>query len=395
MTAARVSVLLPTYNRATFLSEALDSILSQTAPPSQVIVVNDGSTDTTTEILTSYGDRIEVINKPNSGKASSLNLALSRTTGDYVWIFDDDDVALPDSLERHLGILDSRPDLGFTYSACYVCTTGPEGRIVDKTLKPLPEISSDEVFVRLLEGCFMQQQAVLARRSCYREVGGYDARLICSEDYDIMLKLARRFACAAIPEPTFLFRQHGGPRGSKNARYAASERVSRWIEYNRVILQDLYLQLPLTDYLPFIPGARRQPAERLSPDRRRRALLQRICVMARAGLWRLALDDLQAVVDADLGQDPQRPLEDSERHIVRLALGRYIGRYVAIESLICDREFQRRIAAFRRGPVVEEMRLILVEELSAFARAAIASKRDRLAARAFALAARCSRWRGP
>ena len=93
--SGRVSVLMPTFNRGGMLSEALDSVLGQSIPPHQVVVIDDGSTDDTSERVARYGARIDYIRKDNGGKSSALNLGLTHVTGDYVWVFDDDDVALP------------------------------------------------------------------------------------------------------------------------------------------------------------------------------------------------------------------------------------------------------------------------------------------------------------
>jgi len=105
MRASDVTAVIATCNRAHYLGEALDSVLRQTMPPAQVIVVNDGSTDATEAVLGRYGERIEVINQENGGKSRALNRAMAKVRGEYLWIFDDDDIAVPQSLERHLAVL--------------------------------------------------------------------------------------------------------------------------------------------------------------------------------------------------------------------------------------------------------------------------------------------------
>src|SRR5690606_24595967 len=91
----KVSIIIPTYNRANYLKESLDSVIAQTYPNKEIIVINDGSTDETTEILQEYKHSIKYFNKENGGKSSAINLGLKKATGDYIWIFDDDDIALP------------------------------------------------------------------------------------------------------------------------------------------------------------------------------------------------------------------------------------------------------------------------------------------------------------
>ena len=113
----RVSVIVPTFNRSPYLGECLESLLAQTLPPAQVIVVNDASTDATRAVLEPFLDRIEYIETPSQlGKPGAVNLGLERVTGDYVWVFDDDDVALPCALERFTAPLERQPECGFSWS---------------------------------------------------------------------------------------------------------------------------------------------------------------------------------------------------------------------------------------------------------------------------------------
>ena len=95
-----VSVIVPTFNRARYLPECLESLLAQTFPPTQIVVVNDGSTDDTASAVKPYLDRIEYIEKENGGKSSALNLVLPNIRNDYVWIFDDDGDPCPAPVPR-------------------------------------------------------------------------------------------------------------------------------------------------------------------------------------------------------------------------------------------------------------------------------------------------------
>ncbi|MSS71055.1 MAG: glycosyltransferase family 2 protein [Candidatus Latescibacteria bacterium] len=102
----KVSVILPTYNRANYLIESLESLLAQTYPNIEIVVVNDGSTDETKDKLGAFRDRILYLEKSNGGKSSAINLGLRYATGDYVWVFDDDDIALPDMVESHVSLFE-------------------------------------------------------------------------------------------------------------------------------------------------------------------------------------------------------------------------------------------------------------------------------------------------
>ena len=111
MKSNSVTVLVPTFNRANFLLQSLTSILGQTRPADEIIIVNDGSTDDTLELLKPYEDRVRVLSQPNAGKAAALNFGLKHATGDLVWIFDDDDIAALNALEILVGLIEE-PDTG-------------------------------------------------------------------------------------------------------------------------------------------------------------------------------------------------------------------------------------------------------------------------------------------
>lgn len=323
---ADVTAIVTTFNRAHFLAEALDSVLGQTVAPAQVIVVNDGSTDGTAGILRRYGDRVEVIDQDNAGKPRALNRAMPQVRGSYVWIFDDDDIALPENLARHLAVLEKDAAAGFAYSGCRIVDSYLDGRLRRRDSMPMPDVADDEIFPRLLEQNFLQQQAMLVRTRCYREVGPFDPGLDHGEDYEMNLRLARRFAGRGIAGESFLFRHHRGTRGQPGARFAAADRYSRWIDSNRVLLRRLHRDLDLGEYLP-----RGQGAAPLDASRRRRALLQRATVMARCGLWELALPDFQ---EALLEAMPGVPLDTAERDTCRRALAMYARRDPAVEGLL-------------------------------------------------------------
>lgn len=135
--------------------------------------------------------------------------------GTYVWIMDDDDVAIPDGLARHVELLEARPEVGFTYaSQVTACSTPRTNRISPGTVVELPEITEDELFVRLMEDCFIPHPALVARRRCYLDVGPFNEVLVRSQDYEMVLRLSRRFRGAPVNGPTYYHRVHRRDRGS-------------------------------------------------------------------------------------------------------------------------------------------------------------------------------------
>ena len=358
MRPSNVTIIIPTCNRAHFIGETLDSVLGQTVPPSQIIVVNDGSTDSTPEVLRRYGERIEVIDQKNSGRARAVNRAIARVRGEYLWIFDDDDIAVPESLERHLAVLEAHPEVDFTYSGCVILQTHPDGRVEQKGPLPMPDVSEDEMFSRMLEQNFMQLQAMLVRTRCYREIGLFDPRLNLCDDYDINLRLTRRFTGRRLDTPSFLFRQHSGLRGRPGALFPVEHRSRYWVQENRDIHLRLRGELALGEYLPRSLGA-----GELDAPRRRRALLHRACVMARLALWEEALADLRQAL---VGTMPGASLGTVERGLCRRALGKFIRFDLAIEGLIDHPSVARQFKYSLKGSGNVDARRIFASELSRY-----------------------------
>lgn len=115
----RVSVIIPSYNCAPYLSEAIESVLDQSHPPAEVIVVDDGSTDDSLEIARGFGARIRLLAQANAGVSAARNRAIEEATGDWLAFLDADDVWLPTKLERQLAAVEGRPDVVCVFSDFY------------------------------------------------------------------------------------------------------------------------------------------------------------------------------------------------------------------------------------------------------------------------------------
>jgi glycosyltransferase involved in cell wall biosynthesis len=251
-----VSVIVPTFNRAHFLSQCLDALFSQTVPPTEIVVVNDGSTDGTPEAVAPYTDRIVYLEKPNGGKASALNLGLSHAKGEFIWIFDDDDLSLPDALETHLKAFNDNPVIDFTFSGYHLGIPDSEtGSLrIAETFKPF-QGPAKSLFLSFAMGAsgpqigFMLQQGMLVRKKCYDAVGPFDESLSRSEDLDMNLRLCRAFTGGRIEQPTFVLRRHEGTRGPSFDLHSYAERERKLFETDRVVLRKLYDTISLSRYL--------------------------------------------------------------------------------------------------------------------------------------------------
>lgn len=234
---ATVTVMMSTFNREAYLREAIDSILGQSVAVNQIIVVNDGSSDSTEEILRSYGQRVSFFTRNNSGKPASLNFALNYAVGDYLWIFDDDDVALDSAIDRLVRpILLSKTAPDFVYGSFLEGCSDETGRIKVLSKKVCPVVEPSKIFFKLLKANFLSNQAMLIRRQALIALGGFREGLSRSQDYDLNLRLARSFSGFGIPDEIFIRRTHSGDRGPKTDRFSVGLQEKKWYEYNKIIV---------------------------------------------------------------------------------------------------------------------------------------------------------------
>lgn len=199
MSAPTVSVIVPAYNAAAFLRRAIDSVLGQTWRDVELIVVDDGSTDDTLQVLAGYGDGLRVLTQANAGPAAARNRGLRESHGEFVAFLDADDWWLPAKLERQVALMRSRPEVGF-------CSTA--SRVVTHADAPTTDWPCCTADMPLLETLFVRSAAisgstsgVLARRTPLIEAGGFDESLRGFEDPDLWIRLSARVGYACIPEP--------------------------------------------------------------------------------------------------------------------------------------------------------------------------------------------------
>jgi glycosyltransferase involved in cell wall biosynthesis len=319
-----ISAIVPTYNRAQFLAHTLDSLLSQTLPLHELIVVDDGSVDSTREILDRFEDRIQVIHKTNGGKASALNVGLKAAKGEFIWIFDDDDEAAPDCLEKLFGALTEHPECGFSYGRYdhLIETPGREARIVDPDLRIDRSI---DFKLSVLERCYIFQQGMLVRRSVFDAVGPFNETMVRSQDYEMLLRITRQFKGIAVDSIVFHYRQHSGVRGLRSASIAKGQIVASWIKYDDLIFSKVYETYLLSEFLPAHCG------DQLSTEETRYALLERSCIMARKALWTQAAADLKEFV-ALVQSSASVEISEPERKILQ----RFFGPYSYADSKLAE-----------------------------------------------------------
>jgi hypothetical protein len=285
--SASTTVIIPTFNRADYLASSITAILNQTVPADQIIVVDDGSRDHTEKVVKAFEPRVQYLRKENGGKSTALNLGLQYATGDLIWIFDDDDIAEPDALERLSTALRDNPDCGFAYGRYDHFTVDQKGAASYRPVH-FPDVPPSELFLALMEWSFILQQGLLVRRSCYEEVGPFDEDLIRSQDLEMMLRLARRYKGVRVDGILFHLRQHSGIRGSSGSPVQASKKVEAWVASDRKIIGQIYRNQKIEEYQPL-----EACADPFTPEREFECLLRRAAILARKGMWEESAQDLR------------------------------------------------------------------------------------------------------
>jgi glycosyltransferase involved in cell wall biosynthesis len=199
-----VSVVIPTYNRSKLLRMAVDSVLAQTYPHIEVIVVDDGSTDDTAEVMAQYAGRVTYLRQANEGVAAARNGGIRAASGDYVTCLDDDDLILPTKIERQVQVLASRPGVGLVHCRFYFADE--DGNYLHK-VGLLPE---GEVLHKLVHSNFVWASAPLIPRRCFDQVGLFDEEIpSVVADWDMWLRIAQAgFPFACVQEPLGAYRIH-------------------------------------------------------------------------------------------------------------------------------------------------------------------------------------------
>ncbi|TVT56270.1 MAG: glycosyltransferase family 2 protein [Azoarcus sp. PHD] len=284
-----ITVIIPTFNRAAFIAESIESILNQTHPPSQVIVSDDGSTDDTATVVCQFGNAVTYIRQDNGGKSSAVNNALAHASGDFVWIFDDDDVAYPEALAQHLALHERDPELGFTFGFHDYGVSGKDGRI-EKTSSPqAPLIFSSSISnqrLNLLKYCAFMLSACVVRRSALEAAGPFREDLHRSQDYEMLIRLSQLFNFVYTGSPTYIMRKHDGVRGPAVDQHKNTDRRRVWRKYDHMIGLSIAENIPLERY-----QEEAVPPDSLPTARRRTALIRRAWVMAsKANIEQLVSD---------------------------------------------------------------------------------------------------------
>ncbi len=199
------SVIIPTFNRAAFLREAIDSVLAQTEKDFELIIVDDGSTDYTRELVAEYGDRVRYVFQPNAGPSAARNLGIRHASGKLITFLDSDDLWLPHKLARQREWMAAHPQARLCYTDEIWIRRG-----VRVNQKKIHAKSGGWIYPLCLPRCIISPSSVLMRRELFDAVGLFDEQLPVCEDYDLWLRVASRFEIGFIAE-SLIVKRGGHP----------------------------------------------------------------------------------------------------------------------------------------------------------------------------------------
>lgn len=198
---ARVSVVIPTYNYGKYIKSAINSVLNQSMPPREIIVVDDGSTDDTKRICMDFGAKIQYSYQQNSGPAAARNRGAKLSQGDALLFLDADDKLTSNAISKMVSQLDANPDCSYVYTDMQFFGDA-SGVFKSHNFDPTSLV---------VQGNFIGV-GVLIRKAAFNKVGGFRT-LPAFEDYDLWLRLYKHgFNGLYLPEPLYLYRRHEGSR---------------------------------------------------------------------------------------------------------------------------------------------------------------------------------------
>jgi len=226
-------VIIPTYNRASLVTSAIKSVINQTYQDYEIIVIDDGSTDNTLDVLAAYSDQIKYVLLPHSGNpATARNAGLSIAEGEYVAFLDSDDEWLPEKLERQVQILNSNPEIGLICSNALVRYHGREQ--MDQLYLHPDWGFSGSVLPELLERNFIITSTTIIRRAILEKTGAFcQLPALTAEDYDLWLRIASLSNIHFIPDALAIYTEYSG----SNLRF--TRKVSQHWQGHLIILDRL------------------------------------------------------------------------------------------------------------------------------------------------------------
>ena len=222
----KVEVIIPAYNAARYLPIAIESVIAQTFEDWRIVLVDDGSTDDTAEVVEPYrqrlGDKLLYIYQPNGGLPAARNTAIRNSTGEFLALLDADDIWLPNRLADSLRSFEGRPELGLTYG--FISRVGPDGTVIDTFAERQRNGEgwiAEHIYTKAVDLCC---PSITFRRACVDAVGYFDETMRATEDRDMWLRISQRYEVGVVPHMIALYRVSPGSMSTDSERMLQSQK---------------------------------------------------------------------------------------------------------------------------------------------------------------------------
>lgn len=212
-----ISVIIPTFNRSSLLQRALRSVLNQNYPASEIIIVDDGSTDNTYEELAPLlGPVVKYFKQENKGVAAARNYGIKQASGKWIAFLDSDDEWLSHKLQSQVYYIIQNPDCRMIY--CEEIWQRNGARVNQKKIH---QKSGGFLFEKCIQQCFIGPSTVMIEKDLLEEMNYFDESFVVCEDYDLWLKISSLYEIGFIPDPLII--KHGGHVDQLSTRYVAMD----------------------------------------------------------------------------------------------------------------------------------------------------------------------------
>jgi glycosyltransferase involved in cell wall biosynthesis len=242
---SKVSVVMPAFNAGRFIAQAIESVLAQTYPHYEIVVVDDGSTDNTAEVTRPYLGQVRYIRQANSGPSRARNRGIQEASGSYIAFLDADDVWRPNKLERQIALMEKHPEVVLSFTDLEEVRGG--GIVTSSFLSVKPpflaiariegttaQIRQESTYAALLQSCFINTATVVLRREVLCETGVFNEAMGHCEDWDLWLRIAERHTIGFLNEVLTTRRLH-----DQNLTQQASLRMAARVTlFERLLAQE-------------------------------------------------------------------------------------------------------------------------------------------------------------
>jgi glycosyltransferase involved in cell wall biosynthesis len=244
-----VSVIIPVYNSADLIVDAIDSALGQTYDDYEIIVVDDGSTDNTRAVVKGYGDRVKYVYQDNAHIATARNKGFSVSSGKYIAQLDADDLWLAEKLEKQVAMFERYPEAGMVYCDSYICEYGQEDRR-DQIYSRLYVPSRDgHVFAYFFKTNPLCTSSAIISRTVWERVGGLDTTLRGGQDAEFFMRIASFAPVYCCREPLMIYRRHGSNTSSALTYANVGNAIGKSIAQRQALIKNLLktkMELPFS-----------------------------------------------------------------------------------------------------------------------------------------------------